>query len=556
MKSFEDIDVNSHIELIAALVQTVETKNEDDIKKMRLLIEEKLLDPEWDLNVLLPVVTSNEFKEHDFSKLFYNVPYKLMDVIAETYDDETSLTQNKYSKSMIFIITNIIEADNGSLNLIISLVDYLNKMNLKPNSNETTLKLRFHIINELFIGGIRRLNGDEFVCSELLKVIVVSYMRLFIRISMFLKTPMFIFKRIYVFARDFMPPEHTTADPEEVKKIGELLLMYLFKGVKIIATSKNSFELLDEKNRIIFKELGTKIYQLALSYDVDFDQELVNINNSVAEFKGHFLENCKDKTDDEIQDYLYHLAIVQDIEKDKKGLVLDYQTVMYLFITNYIVENSDAPDIPIETLLVSYFKLNALHTANDYNDPFIFNGVLETKIQASKETEIDLPEPIITQVLQQFSFQGEKSIPTIKKILSLMNYKYQIWYILDTLSECPLDEVKAHTWKYILPEYIKMEDKATWISLCNIADIQVLKYTEDDDDDDEQEEPEADESNSEPEEKDISEKLSEKYVIECMMEFLGKYKSLAQFVKGLQELIAMYESFKNQPEESEEDGDL
>lgn len=531
MTTIDNTNSDSFKELKDVLTSIIGSKNKEDVAKTRLFVEVKLLDPKWGAEVLFPLTKTPFFQENDFSEIFYNVPYKLMDVIAENYDVYIPLSVNKYTRCLISVITNIIESDNSSLNLVISMVDYLNKLDLEDVAQELTLKLRFHIINEIFLSGIRRLKETDFVCSEFLKLIVVSYLRLFLRISQQLTDPLFFLKRIFVFVRDFMPPEFTAEDEEELTMIRKLLLNYLFKVTDILITCKNSSALLNDKTS--FKHLGSELYQLALSYDVDFDKELSSINSNTIEFKEHFLENCKDKKDDEIHDYLYNLAITQDAEKEKSDLLLDYKTLIYLYLTNHLVENKDSIDVPAETLLVTLFKINALHMANEYNDPFILNGVIESKIQSLNVNSIDLPEKIVTQVLQQLCFQGESSFPTIKKILSLMDYNYQMRYILDTLSDCFLAEVRANTWKYLLPEFIKTDDKVTWISLCNIADIEVLNYTDDQDEDN----------------VDESENLKSKQVVESLMAFLGKYKSLSEFVKNLQELINMYESLVAEAED-------
>lgn len=531
MSTIDNSHSDSYKELKDALVSIIDSKNNEDVAKTRLFVETKLLDPKWSAEVLFPLTKTLFFQENDFSEIFYNVPYKLMDVIAENYNVYVPLSVNKYSRSLISIITNIIESNNSSLNLVISMVDYLNKLDLQDNSQEVILRLRFHIINEIFVSGIGRLKETDFVCSKFLKIIVVSYLRLFIRISQHLTEPLFFLKRIFVFARDFMPPEFTAEDEEELTIIRKLLLTYLFKATDIIITCKNSVALLKEK--VAFKSVGNKIYQLALSYDVNFDEELSIIDLNAIEFKDHFLENCKDKKDDEIHDYLYNLAITQDAEKEKTDLLLDYKTVVYLYLTNHLVENKNSIDVSAETLLVAFFKINALHMANEYNDPFILNGVIESKIQNIKASSINLPEKIVTQVLQQLSFLGEGSFPTIKKILSLMDYTYQMRYILDTLSECFLAEVRANTWKYLLPEFVKTDDKVAWISICNIADVEVLNYI------DEQEEGDEELVN-----------LEGKEVVDSMMVFLGKYKSLSEFVKNLQELITMYESLGAEAEET------
>lgn len=114
-----------------------------------------------------------------------------------------------------------------------------------------------------------------------------------------------------------------------------------------------------------------------------------------------------------------------------------------------------------------------------------------------------------------------------------MDYTYQMRYILDTLSECFLAEVRANTWKYLLPEFVKTDDKVAWISICNIADVEVLNYI------DEREEGDEELVN-----------LEGKEVVDSMMVFLGKYKSLSEFVKNLQELITMYESLGAEAEET------
>ncbi|XBW34684.1 hypothetical protein QEN19_000252 [Hanseniaspora menglaensis] len=546
MEPQSKLDNNDYVVLKANMIAVLDSKNDEKIKEMRILIEKNFDDIEWYLNVLLPITASKEFEKKDFSQIIYNVPYKIIDLIADNYNLYETMTKNNFVKPIIKIITNIIESDNCSLNIIMSMVDYLNILQTFDEAKEVILKLLLHIINEVFIGGIKRLKEKNFVCSELLKVIIISYLKLFIKISKFVRDPLFFLKRIVVFSRDFIPPQHTLENEEEADVIGKLLLMYLYKSVEIFLTCKHSVELLSDSNRRVFKDIASRIYQLSLSYDVEFEEELENISTNVTEFKNYVIKNCKAKKADEAQEYMYHLAITQDNEIEKKKLSLAYVTLLYIYITNYSVAENDAATIPIETLLVSYFKINAFHTANEYNDPFIVNGVLEMKIRESNFSSIDLPEILVTQVLQQLAFEGERSISTIKKILSMMDYKYQMWYILDTIADCPLDEARVNMWKFILPVFVKLDDNNTWIQLCNLADIEILNYT---DDTDKNSESGGDELDF------ITDKFGKKQVINSMLAFMSKYKKLTKFVQGLEELLEIYESLDPEAADYDENKD-
>lgn len=150
----------------------------------------------------------------------------------------------------------------------------------------------------------------------------------------------------------------------------------------------------------------------------------------------------------------------------------------------------------------------------------------------------DIPEKIITQILQQLCFGGNNGIALTKHILKFMPYEYQVWYCLDTIQECPLPETRASFWTEVLDDVIKPNDKENWINICNAADIEVLNYTETKFDDED-------------------EKLSKRYVIDSMLKFLRKYKALENFEKTLSELIELYEQIENDEDtEKHEDTDV
>lgn len=518
--NFEDVD-----SLEQGMIKIVENNSDDELQKLRKQIESKTSSQEWIVTVLLPLTTRKFFTDYDLSKVVYNIPYRVVEILAINYNSSQLLTLNQYSRKLISTITNIIETSNTNINVTMSMIDKLNTLCTSSNEDELVCRLQFHIIQEVILNTIKRLKVIDFDFNELFKLIITSYLKFFIRISKIVKDPLFLMRRAFLFTRDFLPPESLAEDEDVLENIRTLLPIFLFKAFEIIVTCKESSYLLKPEKLDQFKKIGEMYYQLALSFDVDFEKELKNLETDCQKFIDAYKENCKDKADDEIQEYLYHLSVIQDTKPDR--IRVDYKTLLYLILTNANKEEN-LIEINLNVLLISLFKINAFYTANDYNNPIILNGVITAKLLSMKDNKSisDIPEKIITQILQQLSFGGNNGVALTKHILKLMPYEYQVWYCLDTIQECPLPEIRASFWKEVLDDVIKHNDKENWINICNVADIQVLKYTETKFDNDD-------------------EKLSERYVIESMLKFLKKFKALENFEKTLRELLELYEQIEN-----------
>ncbi|KAL6930429.1 uncharacterized protein HGUI_00676 [Hanseniaspora guilliermondii] len=518
--NFEDVD-----SLEQGMIKIVENNSDDELQKLRKQIESKTSSQEWIVTVLLPLTTRKFFTDYDLSKVVYNIPYRVVEILAINYNSSQLLTLNQYSRKLISTITNIIETSNTNINVTMSMIDKLNTLCTSSNEDELVCRLQFHIIQEVILNTIKRLKVIDFDFNELFKLIITSYLKFFIRISKIVKDPLFLMRRAFLFTRDFLPPESLAEDEDVLENIRTLLPIFLFKAFEIIVTCKESSYLLKPEKLDQFKKIGEMYYQLALSFDVDFEKELKNLETDCQKFIDAYKENCKDKADDEIQEYLYHLSVIQDTKPDR--IRVDYKTLLYLILTNANKEEN-LIEINLNVLLISLFKINAFYTANDYNNPIILNGVITAKLLSMNDNKSisDIPEKIITQILQQLSFGGNNGVALTKHILKLMPYEYQVWYCIDTIQECPLPEIRASFWKEVLDDVIKHNDKENWINICNVADIQVLKYTETKFDNDD-------------------EKLSERYVIESMLKFLKKFKALENFEKTLRELLELYEQIEN-----------
>lgn len=536
MSYIDEIDFADIDSIEKGIVKTIENNNDDEIKKLRLLIEDKTNSQQWVAEVFLPLTMRKFFMDMDLSRLFYNIPHRVLTTLANKYNSSQVLTSNQYTRPMISSITNIIESSNTNIDVTMSMIDYLNNLCTSPDEDELVCRLQFHILHEVVLNTIKRLKVVDFDFNQLMKVVITSYLKFFIRISKIVKDPFFLLKRAFLFVRDFLPPESIAEDDDALETVRTLLPMFLFKSFEIIVTCKESTSLVKPDTIAEFKKIGTMYYQLALSFDIDFDEEMENLEKDCQVFIDAYNENCKDKSDEEIQEYLYHLAVVQDSKPD--SLKVDYKTLLYLALTNANDED-DAVEVNLNVLLISLFKINAFYTANDYNNPAILNGVITAKLLSIKDKEdiSNIPEKIITQILQQLCFEGENGVNVAKHILKLMPYEYQIWYCLDTIQECPLAEVRGLFWNNVLNEVIKHNDRENWINVCNAADIEVLKYTE---------------TKYENEE----DKVSEKYVIDNMLKFLKKFKALENFEKSLSELVEMYEQLGELDEDEEDDEEV
>ncbi|GMM42910.1 Ybp1 protein [Hanseniaspora uvarum] len=532
MSYLDNIDFENLDSIEKGITKTIENNNAEDIKKLRLLIEDKASSQKWIGEVFLPLSTREFFNDFDLSNLLYNIPHKILTTLASNYNSSQLLSRNGYTRPMITAITNIIETSNTNINVTMSMIDYLNNLYTKPDEDELVCRLQLHVLQEVLLNTIKRLEVVDFDFNQLMKVVVTSYLKFFIRISKSVKDPFFLLKRAFLFVRDFLPPKPIAEDEDALETIRALLPMFLFKAFEIVLTCKQSTNLLQPETRAEFKKIGSMYYQMALSFDIDFEQEIKNLEKDCQVFIDSFKENCKDKSDEEIQEYLYHLAVVQDSKP--VNLRIDYKSLLYLALTN-ANEEDDAVEVNLTVLLISLFKINAFYTANDYNNPAILNGVITAKLLSIKDKEDinGIPEKVITQILQQLCFEGENGVIVVKHILKLMPYEYQIWYCLDTIQECPLAEIRGLFWKDVLNEVIKHNDRENWINVCNAADIEVLKYTE---------------TKHENEE----EKISEKFVIDNMLKFLKKFKALENFEKSLNELIELYEQL-DEIEESDEE---
>ncbi|CAI8494260.1 unnamed protein product [Hanseniaspora opuntiae] len=530
--NFEDVD-----SIEKGMIKIIEDNNDDELQRLRIKIESKTSCQEWIATVLLPLTQRKFFMDLDLSNLVYNIPYKVIEILAIKYNSSQMMTVNQYSRKMISTITNIIESSNININVTMSMIDRLNNLCTSSDEDELVCRLQFHIIQEVILNTIKRLKVIDFDFNELFKLIVTSYLKFFIRISKTVKDPLFLLRRAFLFARDFLPPEPLVEDEDVLENIRTLLPMFLFKAFEIIVTCKESAYFLRSDKLDEFKKISSMYYQLALSFDVDFEEELGHLETDCQKFIGAYNENCKDKADEEIQEYLYHLSVIQDTKPDR--IRVDYKTLLYLILTNGN-EEENLIDVNIKVLLISFFKINAFYTANDYNNPIILNGVIIAKLLTMKDNKdiSDIPEKIITQILQQLCFGGNNGIALTKHILKFMPYEYQVWYCLDTIQECPLPETRASFWTEVLDDVIKPNDKENWINICNAADIEVLNYTETKFDDED-------------------EKLSKRYVIDSMLKFLRKYKALENFEKTLSELIELYEQIENDEDtEKHEDTDV
>lgn len=507
------------------MIKIIKDNNDDELHKLRIKIESKTSCQEWIATVLLPLTQRQFFKDLDLSRLVYNIPYKIIEILAIKYNSSQILTANQYSRKMISTITNIIETSNVNINVTMSMIDKLNNLCTSSDEDELVCRLQFHIIQEVILNTIKRLKVIDFDFNELFKLIITSYLKFLIRISKSVKDPLFLLRRAFLFARDFLPPEPLVEDESVLDNIRALLPMFLFKAFELIVTCKESSYFLKPEKFDEFKKTSSMYYQLALSFDVDFEEELQNLETDCQKFIEAFKENCKDKADEDIQEYLYHLSVIQDTKRDR--INVDYKTLLYLILTNGNDEGNMI-EANMKVLLISFFKINAFYTANDYNNPVILNGVIMAKllkIEDSKDVS-DIPEKIITQILQQICFVENNGIELTKHILKFMPYEFQVWYCLDTIQECPLLETRASFWSEVLDEIIRPNDKENWINICNAADVEVLKYIDTKFDDED-------------------ERLSKKHVIDSMLKFLRKYKALGNFHKTLSELIELYEQIEN-----------
>ena len=344
---------------------------------------------------------------------------------------------------------------------------------------ECIVEVKMHILTELINWCLKNITTQ--FPSKFLSMAVNSFLTYIKGNIKSIFDCSFILRRVYTFVRGYIPPRPT--DPSDFEEEAEgllqrkLLIFLLTTGLAECLQSPQTAiykfenyyytkEILKKDYKVIerlqkFLEIYERIYDLALSFDLDIEQE----------FAKHCIEeSCTiyENLENDSSEYILKLPAVYDIVKKskEKEITLDYRGVLILAGYMYHVKKAKYPEndtfklSKLVYLFIRVFSLDKVAQSINHTT-FVLQGTVcnfmwyplfkYSYIENQKELE-KLPSAIL-QTLYHLIFlkisstkdKQEKIIYStlLTRVLCVSPEKEVYSLAFDTFSSCPLSEIKC-----------------------------------------------------------------------------------------------------------------
>ncbi|CUS21268.1 LAQU0S02e09868g1_1 [Lachancea quebecensis] len=400
--------------------------------------------------------------------------------------------------------------------------------NHNRSPEEVPLEIKFHALLELVGTTLRRI--DTCYPSKFLAM-AVSAIFSFVRLNAsFVDDSVFVLRRVYAFARNYMPPEpspqsHKGMSSEELEKNlddenalqRKLLRCLLTFSLGQMTRPKNMniaieyfFKLkgdfsqrLDYEQRVFLKNVISRFYQLALSFDIDIKESFLDlcVKESRAIYKSlpPDSEIVNEAAKNGITQLVYRLAYSYELQKkiNEKNLSLDPNGLLVLATYHYQETGKIlCPELKIDDAIYMFLRFitpemcglspKNLYTADCCNF-WLWSAVTNSSCKDNKLMLQKIPSYLnmtFLQILLLRSFHEPQeqvrmiSFTLLTRVLCLMPENTSFEFAKDTLLSCPFNDLKCcilGILKDLMLNNSSREDITTKLSNLNISNASEKK---------------------------------------------------------------------------------
>ncbi|KAM3159760.1 YAP1-binding protein 1 [Lachancea thermotolerans] len=371
------------------------------------------------------------------------------------------------------------------------LAENIHNHNRSPE--EVSLEVKFHALLELVGTTLRRI--DTCYPSKFLAMAVSAIFN-FVRLNAsFVDDCVFVLRRIYAFARNYMPPQPSSEalkgmSTEELVKnlddenalqrkllrclltfsLGQMTrLKIMSSAIEYFLKLKGDFSNnLDYEQRIFMKNVISRFYQLALSFDIDLKESFLDlcVKESKAIYKSlpSDSEIVNEAARNGITQLVYRLAYSYELQKkiNEKNLSLDPSGILVLASYHYQETGKVlCPELKIDGAIYMFLRFitpemcglspKSLYIADCCNF-WLWSAVTNSSCKESRMTLQKMPSYLnmtFLQILLLRSFREPQeqlrmvSFTLLTRLLCLMPENTSFEFAKDTLLSCPFNDLKC-----------------------------------------------------------------------------------------------------------------